>query len=318
MLSEIGSNKPIGSIEASSSPSEALKQAENHCRDCKTSSPMVCVERCDIWRVKHEIRSIKQLVDDKHHSQKLLNAVKNPRRVKILDALCEQPRSLRDLQKYLKHERFYHSTSTIRSAYLKPLINAGLVREEASRYRVSLYGRSVHGLLHNSMLGMAFPTHSCCYEETVIRELAKKPKTFDELATSVPKKSLSRVLMRLRRQGLLSITSRGEYVSYCRAKGRLRQKLSPTEKRVYESIPIEGISTRELSEQAKISVRRTYKYLRRLRKKRLVFKVKKPRYYELTDKGNEAAALLYEIKALSASSLNASITVPIPKVHNIR
>jgi len=318
MLSEIGSNQPVGRIEASSSLSEALKQAENHCRDCKTSSPMVCVERCDIWRVKHEIRSIRQLVADEHHLQTLLNTVKNPRRIKILDALCEQPRSLKELQKYLKHEGFYHSTSTIKGAYVKPLINAGLVREEASRHRVSIYGRSVHGLLHNSILDMALPTHSCCYEETVIRELAKKPKTFDELATSVPKKSLSRVLLRLRRQDLLSIRLRNEYVFYCRAKGRLRQKLSPTEKRVFESIPIEGISTRELSKQVKITVRRTYKYLRRLGEKNLVFKVKKPRYYELTDKGNEVAALLYEMNALSASSLNAPITVSIPEVQRIR
>jgi len=318
MSTRMGSSQSIGRVEATSSLSEALKQAEDQCKDCKTSSPMVCVERCDIWRVKNEIVSLRQLTAEKDHSQKLLNAVKNPRRVKILDALCEQPRSLKELQRYLKREGFYHSASTIRAAYVKPLINAGLVREDASRYKVSLYGRNVQGLLHNTALDMALPVHSCCYEEIVIRELVKKPKTFDELAMSVPQKSLSRVMKRLQNRLLLSNGLRGEYVFYHKAKSKPRQTLSPTEKRVFESIPIEGISARRLSLQAKITVRRTYKYLRRLKEKNLIYEEKRPRTYELTAKGSKVAALLYEISTLSASSLNASIPMFIPKVQHIR
>jgi len=89
MITEVGSNQPIGKIRTSSSLSEAMKQAETYCKDCKTTSPMVCVERCDIWRVKNEILSVKQITNEKGHAQRLLNTVKNPRRLKILEALCE-------------------------------------------------------------------------------------------------------------------------------------------------------------------------------------------------------------------------------------
>jgi len=302
MLTQVGSNQPFGVVGTASSLAEALKQAETYCKDCKASSPMVCVERCDVWRVKNEILSVRQITSEKDHAKRLLNTLKNPRRIKILDALCEQPRSLKDVQRYLKRERFCHSRSTIKVVYVKPLINAGLVREDGARFKVTFYGRKVHDLLHKIGLKAPLPIHSGCYEEIVIRELMSRPRSFDELTELVPRKSLSRVLLRLRTKGLLSGSLHGEYVFYHKMKGKPRIALSPTEKRVLNIIPLDGISARQVSKEGKITPRRTYKYLRRLREKKLVFALKKPRTYALTTHGREIGALLDEINKLVAST----------------
>jgi len=304
MLNEVGSNKPLGKIQNASSLSEALKQAEIYCKDCRTSSPMVCVERCDVWRVKNEIISVRQIAGEQGHARWLLNAVKSPRRLKILDALCEQPRDLKELQRYLKREGFYHSRSTIAVAYVKPLIKAGLVQEDSTaRFKVTFYGRKVQDSLHKTRRKAPLPIHSCCYEEIVIRELMNRSRTFNELSQLVPQKSLSRILMRLRNKGLLSERLRGEYVFYHKIKGKPKIALSPTEKRIFNIIPIEGISARQLSTEAKITLRRTYKYLHRLKEKKLVFALEKTRTYALTEYGKEIATLLDEINKLVMSTV---------------
>jgi len=108
--------------------------------------------------------------------------------------------------------------------------------------------------------------------------------------------------MRLRNRGLLYERLQGEYVFYHKIKGKPRIALSPTEKRVFDTIPDEGISARQLSKEVRITMRRTYKYLRQLRDKKLVFALKKPRTYELTMLGKETAVLLNEMRKLTAST----------------
>ncbi|MFQ6081197.1 MAG: hypothetical protein ACE5OW_05985, partial [Candidatus Bathyarchaeia archaeon] len=77
-------------------------------------------------------------------------------------------------------------------------------------------------------------------------------------------------------------------------------------KKVYETIPEVGISARELSKKVGISLRRTYKYLRRLRVRRLVFTRKKSRTYELTPSGMELADFLEETANLVLDASKAS------------
>jgi len=282
---------------------DALKQAENSCKTCKTPSPIVCVERCDIWRLKQEILSTRQKASEKGHVPLLLNAIKNPRRRRLLDMLCEHPSDLAELQARLKKEGFYHSRSTIEAAYVKPLVNAGLIREDGGRFRVTFYGRKVDESLHGVEWGKPLPIHSCCYEEVVVEELAQTPKTFSELAKKVPRKSLSRILMRLRTKGILQLEKIHEdYVFYTKAKGKPKSALSPTEKRILDILPTQGVAARQLSKEAGITLRRTYKYLRRLRERQLVFALKKPRTYKLTDKGQEIAKVLRDVSNLASST----------------
>ena len=224
-------------------------------------------------------------------------------------ALCEYPRSLKELQKCLKEKGFYHSCSTIAVTYLKPLIEAGLVKKDGARYRATIYGRKIHDALRHSDYVGSLPLHSHCYEEVVLNELAERPLTFEGLASKVPPKSLSRILKRLQTKGLLAQRSNSDYVFYHRIKGRPKMALSPTEKRVFNSIPLAGIPARQLAREVGITLRRTYKYLQRLKERKLVFALKTRRTYELTIKGKETAGLLNEITKLATTSLNLPISM---------
>lgn len=289
-------------------PQQSLEQVENYCRDCKTPSPMVCVERCDIWKVKNETLEISRIVKEAGHTKTLLNAIKNARRLAVIDALQKQPLNIKELQQRLKKSEYNHSRSTITNAYLKPLKKAGLIKEDGMRYRLTFYGRKISEMLQKLDYESPLPTNSCCYEEVVMKELAHKPKTFDELGALVNPKSLSRVLIRLRRRGLIAKNHSGEYVFYHRVEKRRVAGLSPTEKRVFEAIPDEGIPARMLSKEVGITLRRTYKYLRRLKLKKLILKLRVQKTYELTSQGMEIAVALDEIMKLASQSLS----VPIP------
>lgn len=309
MLMEVRSNNPLHKIGDARSLSEVLHRAQTHCRDCRTPSPMVCIERCDVWRVKNEILGLRNIVSKEDHPASMLNAIKNRRRLKILEALYRYPRTLRELQAYLRRGGCHHSRSTILAAYITPLITAGLVRKVGANYRSTIYGRRVHDLLR-AFHGSSLPIRSRCYEETVLKELRNEPKKFDELASKVPRQSLSRILLRLRSRNLLAERLRSDNVFYHRVKRYPRMRLSPTEKRVFDSIPQAGIPVRKLSKQVGISRRRTYKYLRRLREKGLVFALKMSRTYQLSPKGREIADLLIEVEGVATSSLK----VPIPTI----
>jgi len=177
MQSEFGFKQRLTKIDQASSLSDALSTAEDYCENCKTSSPMVCVERCDVWRLKHEILEIRRVTGENYHTRQLLNVIKNKRRLRILDALCERSCNVKELQRYLRDSGFYHSRRTIFEAYLKPLMRVGLVREDDFKFKATFYGRKVHGLLmEHSSLGL-LPVHSCCYEEIVLQEL-KTPQDF--------------------------------------------------------------------------------------------------------------------------------------------
>ncbi|MDH5783701.1 MAG: hypothetical protein OEZ35_08605, partial [Candidatus Bathyarchaeota archaeon] len=63
MLAKVASDKPFAKIADSKSLLEVLEHAENYCKNCETVSPMICVERCDVWKVKNEILEIRRIVN---------------------------------------------------------------------------------------------------------------------------------------------------------------------------------------------------------------------------------------------------------------
>jgi DNA-binding HxlR family transcriptional regulator len=228
------------------------------------------------------------------HVHTLLNAVKNDRRRKVIEALSERSRGARELQGYLKSGGYYHSRHTIASEYVEPLVKAGLVRKDGDKYRLTLYGQKLRDVLARFNVENPLPSHSRCYEETVLKMLRDGPKSYADLAESVTQKSLSRSLKRLTENGLVTKSASPDYVFYFRTRKAPKKAFSPTERKVYETIPEFGISARKLSKEVGINLRRTYKYLRRLRERRLVFTRKKPRTYELTPSGMELANFLEE------------------------
>jgi len=307
MVLEIESRQWLSKIVNNSAELvEILKQADSICRYCEPVSPMICIEHCEIWRAKNEFLEMNGMLCADEHVHNLLNAVKNDRRQKVIEALSERPRNIKGLQEYLKSKGYYHSQHTIDSEYAEPLVKAGLVKREDAKYRLTLYGQKFLDVLNRFNVENPLPSHSRCYEEIVLKKLKDGPKTYAGLAESLSQKSLSRSLKRLTETGLVAKSKSLNYVFYFRTKKVPKKAFSPTEKKVYETIPEVGISASELSKKVGINLRRTYKYLRKLRKRRLVFTRKRPRTYELTPSGMEVADFLEETANLVLDASKAS------------
>ena len=307
MVIEINSRQWLSKIVNNSAELvEIIKQADNICQYCEPISPMICVERCEIWRAKNEFLEMNGMLCTDEHVHNLLNAVKNDRRQKVIEALSERPRSIKGLQECLKSEGYYHSQHTTASEYVEPLVETGLVKKDGVKYRLTLYGQKFRDVLNRFNVENLLPPHSRCYEEIVLKKLKAGPKTYADLVESLTQKSLSRSLKRLTENGLVTKSKNPNYVFYFRTKKVPKKTFSPTEKKVYETIPEVGTSARELSKKVGINLRRTYKYLRKLRKRRLVFTRKKPRTYELTPSGMELANFLEETANLVLDASKAS------------
>jgi predicted transcriptional regulator len=285
---------------------EILSKADAFCRYCTPASPMHCVERCELWARKNEILKIKHMFRRDDHMRNLLNAVKNSRRRAIIDALYALPRGTKGLQDFLKSKGYHHSQRIIASQYVEPLIKTGLVEKDSGRYHLTLYGKKFHDILCRFDAESLLPPHSCCHEEIILKKLREKPQTYRDLVKSFAQKSLSRSLKRLTENGLVSKSKSLAYVFYFRTKKVRKKPFSPTEKRVYTNLPDAGISARQLSLRVGISIRRIYKYLRRLRRRRLVFTRKKPRTYSLTPSGIKLADFLEETAKLVLDASKAA------------
>ena len=288
---------------------ETLRQVDNICQHCESASPMVCAERCEIWKTKNELLEMNGTLCADNYFRGLLNAVKNDRRREVIDALSERRHSIEDLQEYLRDKGYYHSRRTIANSYVEPLLEAGLVRKDSNKYRLTLYGRKFRDVLSKFDVEDSLPSHSRCYEEILLRKLKDGPKTYEDLVGPVPQNSLSRTIQRLMEEGLVVKTKSSDYIFYFRTKKAPKKKFSPTEKKIYEAIPEAGASARELSKEVGINLRRTYKYVRRLRKRRLVFRREKPRTYELTSSGGEVADFLEEMANLVSDASKASASL---------
>ncbi len=307
MVLEIKSRQWLSKIVNNSAELvEILKQADSICQYCEPMSPMICIERCAIWRTKNEFLEMNGMLCADEHVHNLLNAVKNDRRQKVIEALSERPRSIKGLQEYLKSKGYYHSQHTIASEYVEPLVRTGLVKRDGAKYRLTLYGQKFRDVFNRFNVENPLPPHSRCYEEILLKKLMDGPRSYADLVESLTQKSLSRSLKRLTENGLVTKSETPNYVFYFRTKKVPKKAFSPTEKRVYEAIPDVGTSARELSKKVDINLRRTYKYLRRLRKRRLVFTRKKPRTYELTPSGMELANFLEETANLVLDASKAS------------
>ncbi len=274
---------------------QTLHLMEEHCKGCDVISPMFCVEQCETWKVKSELRETNNELLKGDHKLRLLNALKNKRRLTILGILQVRSSSLEIIQQKLSRLGLRHSSETI-NEYLKPLLNAGLVKAKNGRYGLTLYGRRVQDAVIRHGFGGSLPGHSGGHEEKILRNLLAVPKTRNELSQVVAANSLSRVLRRLLERELIVDNSISDRVFYFPTKRAIYlERLSSTQRRIYKAIPESGVSARYLSKACGISLRRVYKYLRSLRGKKLVFKRAVTTRYGLSKKGRGVAEFLVEI-----------------------
>jgi predicted transcriptional regulator len=297
-----------GSVERNNDLTEMLKSLDAECRNCAPLNPLECVTRCNVWKLKNELRQLRETMGNPDFVKNLFNVLKNETRLHILKAIVKGRYSVSQIQQELKKEGRVHSQDTINEEYLQPLIAVGLAAETQDQYYATTFGdRLTHVLGGFPEFANVLPAHSECYEEALISALLSGPKTFEDVESLISPKIASRILKRLRTVGLIQTPEERDYVFFFRSKRNpAKETFSSTERKVYDSIPEEGISAKKLSEKAELSMRRIYKYLRGLKGKKLVFTRKTPKAYGLTDKGESLALVLQDLQSLVEDVWNSS------------
>jgi predicted transcriptional regulator len=241
-------------------------------------------------------------------TENLLNTLKNQRRLQILDIISRQSYSISKIQEKMSSLGYKHSQQTIMEEYITPLIEAGLIAQGQNPYNLTLFGCRVNDLVRDFPdLEKILPPHSECYEERALDSLLDRPRTYEDMRKVIPVKSVGRVLSRLQKSTLVQTSKEKNYIFFFRTRrNAFLERLSPTEDRVYQDIPDEGIYAGKLSNRSGISLRRTYKYVRKLKGKKLVFERRKPLTCSLTDRGVRVASMLKNLRNLITETQDAT------------
>jgi DNA-binding HxlR family transcriptional regulator len=287
---------------------EMLRTLDAECRECAPLTPLKCITRCNVWKLKNELRRLRETMDNPNFIKDLFNVLKNETRLHILNTIVKGRYSVDQLQQELKKAGYTHSQDTINEEYLRPLMQVGLATETRDEYHATMFGgRLTEKLEDFPEFVNVLPAHSECYEETLLSALLAGPKTFQEVEAFISPKVASRVLKRLKTSGLIETPEERDYVFFFKSKrDPEKETLAETERKVYECLPEEGISAKKLSEKTELSIRRIYKYLRGLKGKKLVFTRKTPKSYGLTVKGEKLASLLQDLQNLVEETWNSS------------
>lgn len=293
---------------------ETINRIDKACSSCNPLSMISCVTSCKIWKLKNELRELHKRTREKDFTTSLLNTIKNKRRLQVLDLVCTGLHSISSLQDGLQKQGYRHSQNTIHEEYVNPLTKNNLVKVDSETYHPTLFGAKLNELIRNhSRIETVLPPHSDCNEERVLSSLRNGPKTYEDLRKVIPPVNLARAIGRLQKARLIQTNRENDYVFFFRTKRNpAMEQLSPTEKRIYCNISETGTSAKKIAEKNRISVRRAYKYLRRLKGKKMVFARKKPKHHTLTANGFQAATTLKEIcdlaDQISAATLQFATT----------
>jgi len=247
-------------------------------------------------------------MDNPNYIKELFNVLKNETRLHILQAIVNSRYSVSQLQQELKKTGHSHSQDTICEEYLGPLMSVGLATEARDEYYATSFGGRLTELLgvFPEFVEM-LPAHSECYEEMLLQFLVDGPKTFEEIETRISPKIASRILKRLRSVSLIETPMERDYIFFFKSKRDVnKESLTETELKMYETIADEGISAGKLSKETRLSMRRTYKYLRGLKGKKLVFIRKTPKAYGLTCKGEMLASVLKGLQQIVEETWSSS------------
>ncbi|MGD0645580.1 MAG: hypothetical protein ABSA75_11810 [Candidatus Bathyarchaeia archaeon] len=285
-----------------------LKLLDEECRKCTPPTPLECISRCKTWKLKNELRGLHKTMENPDFMKDLMNVLKNETRLHILMMIAKGHYSVSELQQELRRAGCSISQDNIDEEYLRPLLEVGLAAETQSRYHASTFGGRLAELIEDSANTVNFlPARSECYEEIVIKALLSGPKTFGELNGLVSEKNVSRILGRLKTVDLVETPRDRAYIFFFRSKRNpAKERFSRTKNKFYNDVPNEGISAQKLAEKTGLTTRTTYKYLRGLKGKKLVFARKMPKAYFLTARGKKLALLLDKLYTLVEETMSSS------------
>jgi len=285
-----------------------IKSLDAECGSCAPITPLECINRCQVYKLKNELRKLREAMDNPNYIKELFNVLKNETRLHILQAIVNGRYSVNRLQRELEKGRHSRSQERFSEEYLRPLVTLGLATEARDEYYATTFGGYLSELLGclPEFVEM-LPAHSECYEETLLQSMLSGPKTFEDVEDLIPPKIASRILKRLRSAGLIETPQERDYIFFFRSKrDSNKETFTVTERRIYETIPTDGISAGKLAEETGLSMRRTYKYLRSLKGKKLVFIRKTPKAYGLTRKGERLASILQELQQIVEDTWSSS------------
>jgi DNA-binding HxlR family transcriptional regulator/predicted transcriptional regulator len=299
---------PIKNGENKKDLAQLLITLDAECRNCAPVSPLECISRCQVYKLKNELRQLRDTMDNPNFIKDLFNVLKNETRCHILKSIVKGRYSVSQIQQELKKTGHTHSQDTINEEYLRPLMEVGLANEARDEYYATTFGGRLTELLCDfPEFANVLPAHSECYEETLLRALLEGPKTFEDIQTLISPKIISRILKRLRDVGLIETPEERDYVFFFKSKrDPSKETFTSTERKVYDAISPEGISAGKLAKETNLSMRRTYKYLRGLKGKKLVFIRRTPKLYCLTCKGEKLASILQGLHKLVEETWSSS------------
>ena len=307
-LVTLGLIQPQGQNQNKADLSTTIKTLEAKCSSCTPISPLQCIDRCQAYKLKNELRTLRKALANPEYIKGLFNVLKNETRLHILQAMVNGRYTVGQLQQKLKEAGQSHSQSTISEEYLRPLVEIGLAAQVRNEFYATAFGLRLTELLaHFQELADKLPAHSECYEETLLQALLTGPKTFEEIEPLILQKNVSRVLKRLSSAKLIVTPRKREYIFFFRSKRNpCKESFTETERKIYDAIYEDGISAGKLAKETGLSTRITYKYLRGLKGKKLVFNRRTLKAYSLTSAGQKLANSMQLVHQIVEDAWNST------------
>jgi DNA-binding HxlR family transcriptional regulator len=247
-------------------------------------------------------------MNNPNYVNELFNVLKNYVRFHILLTIVNGRFSVGKLQKELTKTGHRISQHNIFDEYLHPLMTIGLVAEERNEYYATTFGSRIAEMLGGLLdFAESLPARSEGYEETLLKSLLLGPKTFADLNALIIPRPISRTLKRLRSAGLIKTRVKSDYIFFFKSRRDPNKEIfTATERKIYCAIDLDGISAGMLAKKTGFSMRRTYKTLRGLKGKKLIYTRRTPKVYGLTYKGTKLASVLQEIHKIVNETWNSS------------
>lgn len=304
----LGLETPPQRTENNRDLSAIIKSLEANCRGCSPISPLQCIDRCQTYKLKNELRTLRKALANPSYLKELFNVLKNETRLLILQTLANGRFNVGRLQQKLKEAGQSHSQSTICDEYLHPLIAVGLAAQVGEEYYATAFGLRLMQVLEDFReFAPKLPARSECYEETLLQALLSGPKTFKDIEPIVLQKNVSRVLKRLCLAKLIDTPKERDYIFFFRSKrDPKKESFTQTEKKIYEAIADAGTSAGCLAKDTGFSTRIIYKYLRGLKGKKLVFNRRTLKAYRLTGAGERLAWSMSFVEQIVEDAWNST------------
>lgn len=280
-----------------SGASENLKTLEDMCKHCTPITPVQCISMCRFYKLKNELRNLRNIMDNPNYTTDFFNVLKNQTRLWVFQTIISGKGTIAKIHQELKSIGAKTSQYSISDDYIQPLITIGLVTESLGKYSATQFGICINDLLVDfDEFIEKLPSQSECHEEHLLQLLLSGPKTRKDIRQIISSIVASRVLKRLATSNLVNLPADRNYIFFHKSKrDPALEKLTNSEMNIYQAIPTEGITADKLAKLVGISQRRIYNHIRHLKGKKLVFTRNIPLTYTLTNNGQKLATILQNL-----------------------